>query len=231
MKRKGQKKKKRKSSKKKSQNNKKSSWLQSNNTDFTVKSDQQKSDNWIKKAWIWVYTNFYDMLVHIQKKVILLSDLIVNLLHKLMEWCKGNYLYYTYALAWLLFLMFFTHSGLIYEYFLVNGDITNKFYRSQASLLGMFVNISLIAMIMTDFWFTTHHTPRKSSIFVFISLMLCLGIMFHCSECSKGNLSNYIFPISSPSFSLWLYGILLIIVYSLRVISIKPSVIESSKEL
>lgn len=124
------------------------------------------------------------------------------------------------SLAWLLLMVFFTYTILIISAFDKDINFLNAYCTNQNSAISLLVNVGLILMLMFDCI-----SNRIKASYNLFGLFLSATIVAICIFCWSGayldnSYSHYFFPINWIYLAYLLHIIFLILIFSLKYISL-----------
>ena len=133
------------------------------------------------------------------------------------SYLKANFSSLVLAFVWVLFMVFFTYTTLVFELMQADGDFCELFYQEQSRYLALFVNAGIVVMLLFDNHVAKQRFHGYSYYIPIVALILCLVIMAHCDVNIHKELQNYWGPISHEYFSIVMYGCFLFLVYVMKV--------------
>lgn len=120
------------------------------------------------------------------------------------------------ACMWVIFMVFFTYTDLVYELFLDNGDFCNLFYKTQCEYVSLFVNVGIVIMLLFDNHVSNDKLHGVAYYLPIVAIVLCLFINAHCSLHIENELTKFVKPISWECLSIITHIIFLGLVFILK---------------
>lgn len=125
------------------------------------------------------------------------------------------------ALAWVLFMMFFTYTALVVELLKIDGNFVGLFYGEQSRYIALFVNIGLVVMLLFDNHVSLGKKLHGAFYYVpIIGIILSILLMTHCRLVVAEAHKIFVKPISREELSFVIYGFLMLVIYLLKVKSL-----------
>lgn len=136
--------------------------------------------------------------------------------------------YYLMALAWIMLMVFFTYTALLSEAMMVGKTLESVHWSNQCTMISLIVNCGLLFMVVFDYMLAGKDISHTMMWFIFIGIIFAIGIYGHAKILENNALSDYKYPLSWPSLSLWLHFAFLVILLWLkeRAIELDMSEIE-----
>lgn len=114
------------------------------------------------------------------------------------------------ALAWTLFMSFFTYTSLWIDVLSVNTSILNTFPVRQSSLAALIVNFGIVIMLIFDYIKSSEVLHKKMFILFGVSMFLTIVSYAHSVIAIKNILEMFIPPFSYKSFGFIIHILFLV---------------------
>ena len=144
-------------------------------------------------------------------------DEIKQILYR--ELCMWRY--YVIALSWLLLMMIFTYTVIVYGAMVVGNSLNSVHWENQSSLISLVVNCGLVFMAVFDYLLTGKSISYKMMTTIFVGIIFAIGIYGHTGIMATHTETNYKCPLNWPNLSLWMHTLYLIILLWLKERSIE----------
>lgn len=136
------------------------------------------------------------------------------------------------ALAWLLLLVIFTYTPVLYALFLKESCLWTEYFTLQGGAFALFVNIGVLGMVMIDFFSVRPSLDASEAVLVFASIFFVFIIYFHSSMVLNGEVAVYKPIINNRWLSPVAHLCFLLIVWYFKFLSIRkpkdrPSIIAT----
>ena len=127
-------------------------------------------------------------------------NILIEILIK--EFSKWKY--YLIALAWIMLMVFFTYTTILSEAMMVGKSLENIHWNNQCSMISLIVNCGLLFMVVFDYMLAGKDISHTMMWFIFLGIILAIGIYGHTKILVSSTLSYYKFPLNWPLLSLYL---------------------------
>ena len=142
----------------------------------------------------------------------------------LKEMCKWRY--YLIALAWLMLMVFFTYTAILSEALMAGRTLEYAHCNNQCTLIALIVNCGLLFMVIFDYMLAGKDISHTMMWFIFIGIILAIGIYGHAGILKSDTLTSYKYPLSWSPLSQSLHLAFLIILLGLKERSIEVDMSE-----
>lgn len=140
----------------------------------------------------------------------------MNILIEILIKEVSKWKYYLIALAWIILMVFFTYTTILSEAMMVGKSLENIHWSNQCSMISLIVNCGLLFMIVFDYMLAGKDISHTMMWFIFLGIILAIGIYGHTKILVNSTLSYYKFPLNWPLLSLYLHLAFLIILLWLK---------------
>lgn len=137
--------------------------------------------------------------------------------------CRELYMwrYYFIAISWLLLMMVFTYTVIVYQSMIAGNSLNSVHWGNQSSLIALIVNCGLLFMAVFDYMLTGKPISYKMMITIFVGIIIAIGIYGHTGIMASHIETNYKFPLNWSNLSLCMHTLFLMILLWLKERSIE----------
>lgn len=150
-----------------------------------------------------------------------MKTLIIAIIDEFSKWQ-----YYAIALAWIMLMVFFTYTAIISNAMMVGNSLESVHWNNQCTLISLVINCGLLFMVVFDYMLARKDISRTMMWFIFLGIILAIGIYGHTRILENNTLNSYKYPISCSSLSLYLHLAFLFILLWLKERAIEQDLSE-----
>ena len=134
--------------------------------------------------------------------------------------------YYFIALAWLMLMIFFTYSTILSEAMMIGNTLEHAHWNNQCTLIALIVNCGLLFMVIFDYMLAGKEISHSMMWFIFLGIVLAIGIYGHTRILESDTLSSYKYPLNWSPLSMLLHLAFLLVLLGLKERAIEDDMSE-----
>lgn len=124
--------------------------------------------------------------------------------------------HYLKAFFWLMLMVGFTYTAVISSVFKIEDSIGITYCMSQGSVVGLIVNIGLIAMVFFEYLVEERQIMNKYFLAMLFNIFVAILVFYLAGQMREGGLGKLVFPFSWDGTVYILHGIFLTVLLVLK---------------